>query len=289
MSWKLMEGEGAMERRIRVVGLCLIAVFALSAVVVASAQATVEIGQCVKIARTVGGSGEHKYKGRYKSKVCTKAEEATPEEEGLGGATNKYEWKPGAAGNGNFSGKSSGTKVVTIKTGELEVKCKKGSTATGAIRGGTGSGTVETRFNFKDCVQPNNENKPCSTHGKEKGEIETKELIGNLEEGPEPGKEPLISYVHKAKGTLGEPAEPWVEFECIEKLFTVNGTLSGKDTQAPNAMSKKGGIDFSFELGNQGLEAKFPSAFGGEEEEKELEMSFEESDKYEGSYELRQQ
>ena len=40
-----MEGEGAMERRIRIVGLCLLAAFALSAVVaVASAQATSKSG-----------------------------------------------------------------------------------------------------------------------------------------------------------------------------------------------------------------------------------------------------
>ena len=283
MSWKLMEGEGAMERRIRVVGLCLIAVFALSAVVVASAQATVEIGQCAKIVK----SGKV-YKGRYISKSCgNKAgEEATPEEQGLGGRTNKYEWKPGAAGNGNFSGKG---KEVKLTAGELEVVCK-GSVSTGAIRGqGAGTGTIESKFIFKDCLQPKNEKKKCSTHGKEPGEIETKELVAALEEGPEPAKEPQLAYVHKGKGNLAEPAEPWVEFECIEKKFTVNGTLVGKDTQTENEMTKRGGVEFSALVGSQELVASFPSAFSEEPETAPVTLSFIQSNKFEASYELRQQ
>ena len=271
-----------MERRIRIVGLCLMAVFALSAIIaVASAQASIEFGQCAKTLK-IGKV----YKGRYISKTCgNKAgEEATPEEQGFGGKLNKYEWKPGPAGNGNVSGKSTGSKIVKITAGELEVECKS-SLSTGALRG---AGTIETRFSFKDCVQPKNEKKKCTTHGKEPGEIETRELIGNLEEGPEPTKEPLIAYAHKGKGTLAEPAEPWVEFECIEKKFTVSGTLKGKDTQVTNEMTKKGGLDFSALVGSQELVAKFPSAFNEEEETAPVTVEFEESSKFEGKYELRQ-
>ncbi|HTY96144.1 MAG TPA: hypothetical protein VMB91_03825 [Solirubrobacteraceae bacterium] len=271
-----------MERRIRVVGLCLIAVFALSAVIaVASAQASVEVGQCAKLLKT--GKGETSYKGRYNSKTCgNKAgEEATPEEQGLGGPKNKYEWKPGPAGNGAFTGKG---KTVAITAGELEVTCKT-SVSSGAIRG---AGTIEARFNFKGCVQPKNENKKCTTHGKELGEIETHALIGIFEEGAEPGKEPLIQFTHKGKGTISEPAEPWVEFECIEKKFTVSGILTGKNTQVPNEMTKKGGVEFSALVGKQELVASFPSPFSEEPETAPVTLYFAQSAKFEGKYELRQ-
>jgi len=284
MSWKLMEGEGAMERRIRVVGLCLAAVFALGAMVaVTSAQATVEIGQCNKVPKD-GNKGKNKYKGRYKDKICSKANEATPEEEGLGGETNKYEWKPGAAGNGTFSGKG---KEAKITAGELKVVCKT-SVSTSAVRGGTGTGTIETKFLFRDCKQPENEKKACTTKGKTAGEIETKELIGTL--GESISKEPVISYVHKEKGVIGNPTETWMEFECIEKTFTVTGTLAGKDTQTPNGMTKKGGMAFSSTVGSQELVAEFPPSFGGgPNEEEPLKLEFEQSNKFENSYELRQQ
>ncbi len=58
-------------KRIRLVGLCLVAVFALSAVVVASASAssaTPEFFKCVKAAK-VGKT----YIGKYTSKECTEA------------------------------------------------------------------------------------------------------------------------------------------------------------------------------------------------------------------------
>ncbi len=276
MSLELMEGEGAMERRIRIVGLCLIAVFALSAVVaVASAQATVEIGQCVKTAKT--GTG---FKGRYTEKNCSEASEATPAEIGFGGKKNKYDWSAGGGGNGTYTGTG---KTVKITVGELEVECKK-SAVTGSVRGGTGPDTLEAKFSFKACIQPKSPTKKaeCKTKGKEGGEIETKELVASLEENG--AKEAEFAFTPK-KG------EAWGEFECKETPYTLIGTLTGKDAEAFNTPSKKGGpIEFVSGPGQE-LVAQFPNPLKAEEKEEEpATLVFTESQKFEAAiaYELRQ-
>jgi len=267
-----------MERRIRIVGLCLIAVFALSAVVATTAQAGVELGKCNKVGAT--GKGKQKFKGRYKNKICSAAEggEATPEEIGIGGETNKYNWVPGTGGNGTFTGKG---KEVKITTGQLNLVCKT-SSSTGAIRGAE---TLEITFKFNKCQQPTNEKKECKTHGKEKEEIVSDKLLGKLSEGP--SKEPLMTFAHLKSGAAN-PEEPWMEFECIEKKFTVTQSLGGESTQEPNKMTKKGGIEFNEVTGEQGLIAEFPNAFNSEEIEKEnLTAIFSQVFKYEASYEQR--
>ncbi len=263
-----------MERRIRIVGLCLIAVFVLGAVVATTAQAGIELGKCEKVSKI--GKGEHAFKGRYKSKICSKAEEATPEEIGLGGLTNKYEWHPGAGGNGLFTAKG---KIATLSTAGRVIECKTTS-ATGAIRG---AGTVEATFKFNKCAQPKNAGKKCHTKGKESEEIVSDKVLGKLGEGP--SKEPLIQFAHQHGGSQ-EPAEPWVVFECEEKTFTVTGSLAGKSTQAPNEMTKKAGIEFTETVGEQGLVAAFPGTFQ-ETETEALTVLFAQADKYEASYELR--
>ncbi len=219
-----------MERRIRIVGLCLIAVFALSAMVaVTSASATVEIGECVKTIKGAKG-----FKGHFTGKKChpgvppaPEGEEATPEEQGLGGKHNKYDWSPGGGPNPTYTAKG---KEVTISTGLLEIKCKNSVDSTGdSLRG---SNTLEARFNFKTCIQPKSPGgkQPCKTHGKNEGEIETKELVGTLSENG--AKEAMISYAAKTHGVEFDPNETWAEFECKETTYTLNGTLTGKDNQA---------------------------------------------------------
>ena len=176
-------------------------------------------------------------------------------------------------------------KQVKIVKGGLEIECKNSVVTAGAIRGAQ---TLEAKFNFKTCTQLKTTAKlKCSTHNKEVGEIESKVLLGTLTEGPEPGKEPLISYAHLKSG-IAVPEEPWVEFECKETSYVVNGTLTGVDTSVPNTPSKKSGIKFAEGLGEQALVATFPNPLNEEESEKEsITMVFEQSDKLESSYELR--
>ena len=262
-----------MERRIRIVGLCLLVAFALSAVAVASAQASVEIGQCVK--QVKGAKG---YKGHFKNKQCT--EKATPEEIGLGGKANKYNFEPGGAPNPAFTAKG---KEVKLTVGELEVKCKS-SEASGTVRGGTGPGTLEASLDFKGCIQPKAENKKCSTHGKEAGEIQTKQLVGSLSENA--GKEAVFTFDGKTKGDVGSETEIAPEFECRETLYKLTGTLTGKDLQTANTPSKKGGLEFTTAVGTQNLEAAFKNPFTAEEEKEALSLVFTQTIKFQGSYEL---
>jgi len=274
-----MEGEGAMERRIRIVGLCLIAVFALSAMVAASASASVEFGQCVKQAK-----GPKGFQGHYQDKACTKA--APPEEIGLGGKLNKYEWVPGGGKNSAFSAKG---KEVKLTSGTLEVACKNSAVVSGSasVRGAE---TLEEKFKFNSCVLPKFAKAQCTTHGKVAGEIETKTLWGSLSEGPEPEKTPFVTFEGKVKGEpKGSPTEVWAEFECNNSVFTLKGALTGKDTQAKNAPGKKGGIEFKAGGAEQELVATFPNPFNIEETEEEpIELTFSQSNKFEVSDELRQ-
>ncbi len=273
-----------MERRIRIVGLCLLAVFALSAAVAASAQATVEIGKCKKVMK--GAKGFH---GRYVGKKCAPGlappngtgEEATPEEIGGGGKANKYEWEPGAGGSGTYLAKGKQVKIVK---GGLEIECKNSVVTAGAIKGAQ---TLEAKFNFKTCTQLKTTTKlKCGTHNKEPGEIESKNLLGTLSENV--AKEPLIAYAHLKSG-VAVPEEPWMEFECKQTAYVISGTLTGKDTSEPNVPSKKSGIKFAEGLGEQGLIATFPNPLNEEETEKEsITVSFEQGDKLESTYELRQ-
>ena len=222
------------------------------------------------------------FKGRYKDKICSEAEKASPEEVGLGGPSNKYEWHAGPGANPAFSGKTGKTsKVIKFTSGQLEVVCKS-SEASGGVRGAE---TIEASFSFKKCLQPKNEKKPCGTHGKEAGEIVTDKLLGKLSEGL--SKEPLITFAHLHAG-VANPEEPWVEFECIEKKFTVTGSLGGKSIQVENEMTKKSGVEFTELVGEQGLIAEFPNPFNSEEKEKEpLTVVFEEAFKPVASFELR--
>src|SRR4051812_24152320 len=110
-----MEGEGAMERRIRIVGLCLVAVLALCAVASSGAQASTELGRCIKKSKTATG-----FKGHNTDKECLV--EASPEEVGKGGKANKYEWEAGPGGNSEFTSKGNSP---TIATEQFEITCKK--------------------------------------------------------------------------------------------------------------------------------------------------------------------
>jgi hypothetical protein len=267
-----MEGEGAMERRIRIVGLCLIAVFALSAVIATAAQAETQFGQCVKTLK-VGKV----YKGQYTNKECTA--KATPEEEALGGKTNKYKWEGGPGHKATFLAKG---KTVTIMVGAVEVSCKK-SSGLGTVRN---SQNISATLTFTTCTQPKNENEKCQTPKAESGEIETKELIGTVVE--KPSKEVLISYERKVSGNEGNPEEPWMEFTCFGRKFTITGTLAVKATTELNKMSKRGGIKASATEGEQGLEASFINPVTLETEEEPLTLSLESAFKFENLIELRQ-
>lgn len=261
-----------MERRIRIVGLCLIVAFALSAVVASAAQASVQLGQCVKVTK----NGEGLYKGHFKDKNCTEA--ATEEEIALGAKGNKYNFEGGPGHLGKFTAKG---KEVAFKSGQLEIKCKK-SSGEGQVRN---FDTISARFRFVSCVNVPRSTK-CTSPKSNSGEIETKELVGALGENAK--KETMITFEHKKSGIEGNPAEPWTEFDCAESKFTVSGSLGTKSTQVVNAISKKGGLESSEVFGEQKLEASFPNPLTNEPETEAIALSYGSGWKYEESYEIKQ-
>ena len=93
-------------KRTRIIGLCLVAVFAMSALATGTASAAApEFGQCLKKA-VVGGAG-------YSEAKCLKAV----------GTAGKYEWVPGWGGHNKFT--STGTTATLKTSGGKTVTCKK--------------------------------------------------------------------------------------------------------------------------------------------------------------------
>ena len=131
-----------MERPIRIVGLCVIVAFALSAVIAAAAQASTEIVSspvCVK-ATKVGKV----YKGHYLDKHCT--EIAREEEIGFGGKQNKYELDPGPGWKAKGKTVKRG-KALKLVSGKWEVVCAK-SAGSGMVLGPT---RVQATLTFSEC------------------------------------------------------------------------------------------------------------------------------------------
>jgi hypothetical protein len=145
-------------RGIRIRGLCLVAVFALGAVVTASASAAApEFGRCLKKA-TVGGAG-------FSDSKCNKAV----------GTAAKYEWIPGAvAGKEKFT--ITGT-TMTIKTsGGKTISCSKWD-ATGEYVLGTDNKHETLTLTLKGCKTSA---LTCTTAGKATGEIAFNPLVGEV-------------------------------------------------------------------------------------------------------------
>jgi len=170
-------------RRMRIAGLCLVAAFALSAVLSAAASAFVreppEVGRCVKQAG-----------GKWKDGGCK-----TPSKPG----EEKFEWQPAfEPGNAyneahplklHYTSKSkleTGIQLETTGTGnpgkvKSVVVCKN-TTATGAGEESEGEVTgpktnIATNIVFRHCESSGLK---CKTTGAAEGEIKVKDLDGKL-------------------------------------------------------------------------------------------------------------
>jgi hypothetical protein len=133
-------------KRIKIVGLCLVALFAFSAVAASGASAA-EYFTCVK---DKGGA--------YSDKECSN---------NVGAGKGKFE-RASAVG----ATYTSKTKTAVLSTPEIggKVTCKK-STDTGKITGAT---TDEDLVTFVDC---SSEGKPCQNVGGASGVIKTNPLL----------------------------------------------------------------------------------------------------------------
>lgn len=190
--------------RIRMIGLCLVAVFALSAVVASGASArTAERGAC-KVAK--------KGLGEYTEALClTAGAKAGPKKE--------YVWVPQAGGTPTAF--TSKTGVATLRSFTPEgaelpaVECKK--SAGKGKEGKTESTSVVT---FSECTSAGEK---CTGGKKAKaGEIITFELKGTL------------GVISEAKSEVGEdlvgqgPGGLSSEFKCGANEIKTEGSVIGK-------------------------------------------------------------
>lgn len=152
-------------RGMKIAGVCLVAVFAFSAVAAASASAETAptFVKCVKTVK-VGG----KYTGSYTNKTCTvKATEAQKKE----GKKNKYELSSlGGEGHGlHVTVKKDGTTTITTKgvSSKTQVVVCSGGSFAGELYDSFASGKVAGTFTFTGCVGNKNPADKCGNSGAE--------------------------------------------------------------------------------------------------------------------------
>jgi hypothetical protein len=229
-------------KRIGIVGLCLAAMFALSAMGASSAFAG-EYGVCAKAAK----SGKT-YTGKYEDKNCTKEEAAK-----TGG---KYEWVPYPGPAGTKWGYTSKSKTAILEGSAGDITCKA-STDTGEV---TGVKSDVDTTSFTDCIL--SITKESCQNGATKGTITTTHnvttLIDHGEKG-DSGLEPALGEVwtqFTGEGTTGQGGT-LAEWECSGIPFVTNGSLSGPTTEDVNVMSTKSKTTFNKSVGEQDLVTTF--------------------------------
>lgn len=266
--------------RIKIVGLCLVAVFVLGAFAASSAMASTEIGRCLK-----GLKKGKLYHERYTNKECTT--EATPTEQANGGSANKYEWNPGPGSNGNFVAKGKEVKMVLGTGGEINCKANSGKGEVENAERGQAS-FIFTGCKFKHEAAPvvSCQNTKTTEAGEIATEKLTSETFGNGTKGPG-GKEPAsgeawTAFSPKKEGT------PFAKFECSGTPYTVTGYLVAKQSGTLNVVVKAGTLTFESAAGEQGLVAAFPNSITGKEETGvAVTLTASESLKYENKLEIR--
>jgi len=192
-------------RRMKMMGLCLVALFALTAVAVSSASAAEPaFYECHKLT-------SKPYTGKYTDKACTK--EATAEEKAAG-KKNKYELQEGTGAKGKgFKGKGGKATLHTPAVGG-EVTCKSFGDS-GNITTPTTEGKVVSEF--KTCESLG---KKCSSPAAKAGLIKTNPLKG------------VLGYINKSKKEVGvalsaETGTVLAEFNCEGLEIVTTGSVIG--------------------------------------------------------------
>jgi hypothetical protein len=215
-------------KRIRIAGLCLVAVFALSAVVAASASAATmpTYKVCKKLSKVEG-----KYHGKYSVKTC--ATEATTKEQEEG-KKNKYElgeWNEGKEAAPKFKD-ANGKSVLKLYVPGLGVvgttECAKAK-GTGTIIGPSeGSVTVT----FEKCTSSG---EVCTSDqvGEKTGDITTSLLTA------------LLILVSKSPVVVASrvfpmpPATTSATFKCGKTTVETVGAADGEDVGNVGKIAKE--------------------------------------------------
>lgn len=199
----------------RTVGLCVLAVFAISAVVAASAAA--ETFPSYKVCAKAPKVDKH-YTGRFNQKTCT---EVNAKGEG------KYEVEPWTASmKPNLKGKGGEVTLDGYEKGVgvlASIACKK-STDVGKI---TGESTGTEVITLQQCT---GEEEPCTSSGAKTGDIVTDPLTTTLVTlKEETDSEAGIVGIDVA-GTGGEEKDVTAEFKCGTDVLKTTGSLLGAVT-----------------------------------------------------------
>lgn len=202
-------------KRIRIMGLCVVAVLALAAVAVSSASAaTPTYYECAKAAK----SGKT-YTGKYGNKTCS---EVNAKSEG------KYELVAGLGKGKAFKGKGGEAQLHTPAVGGV-VTCASSKDA-GFL---TATGQRDVVVTFSKCKSLEKE---CASAGAKKGTIVTNPLGGSLG---------IISSVGPKVGVSlsGEGGKPSAEFVCgtgaSALTIVTTGAVIGEITGDINAINKE--------------------------------------------------
>jgi hypothetical protein len=197
-------------RRIRVVGLCLVSVFALSAIASATASAEPpEFGQCLKIAK-----GVEKKLSLYDSAKCIKhaSEDGGTEAEKL--KKGNYEWVPGPKPGENSFTRAGGV-VTAVSTNGESLTCQS-EEATGHYIVGGNNKEEELNVTFKKCAAGG---LTCGTDGRAPGELVLEPLIGivGFEHEPKQGDTTRHTLLQLHAATTGGD---FTDFKCTATANT---------------------------------------------------------------------
>ena len=242
-------------RRIRIVGLCLVAVFAMGAVLATTASAAnPEYGRCIKT--KVGGGTKYRQRemhgcGRRRKRklrmVCSIRTEKPVEKK-------------------KFTAALKPTTIATLETkAGTKVTCK-GLVAKGEITGNTT--VIVSQTDFSECESGGIK---CNTAGAGTGVIKVKELEGELGviTSVVPHTKDKIGNVLWPKGGTPTSGAEFVEFACGGLIVKVKNSVISPVTS--NAMKLTATIKYTAAKGvqkptkfegepNMFLESKFSAA-----------------------------
>lgn len=186
-------------KRMRIMGLCLVAVFAFTAIAASSAMAEPkgEYGFCKK------------EKGPYKTSGCTT--------KAVGATEEKFAWVPLSAPVSFTSEMTAGTTATLETVGGTKISCKK-EHGTGEVA--TPTEVANVIAHFEEC---SSSTFPCQNKGGTTGDINTEPLSGTT------GVEKLGTtppFNNKLAGELHGPGGgPLAEFECAGLSVVTTGSV----------------------------------------------------------------
>jgi hypothetical protein len=212
-------------KRMRILGLALVAVFALAAVMASGASAVKPTWKvCIKTAK----NEEKKYTAEYTDKLCSIKSET---KEG------KYELVAGIGKGKPFKGKGGVAILHNVipGKGDITVECQQFKDGGEVV---APSGVVNVHSEFKKCKSLGF---PCKTEGGKKEVITTEALAGELgwlDKAHTMAGESLTSQAEPGSGFLAH-------FECegVAKV-RVHGAVIGSVSPA-HAISKEATATFS--------------------------------------------